>query len=204
MSSGETATGSVARAPQPRLLQVVWRPFTTTVGPEHAVKTPQGSSPDAWLASNHVELQYDLATLQRNEGAKRRDPEESEQLLAAFRVAFSVLCYVALQRVLSRARQTTDRAAAEHLASACYACTLTKPRPTRRAGRAPCLPHPRRSRRHSLATSRCTCRASCSRMRYRLTNAAESSMRSSRVPPGHRTARTAERAIHSRNRHSDW
>ena len=107
MSSGETATGSVARAPQPRLLQVVWRPFTTTVGPEHAVKTPQGSSPDAWLASNHVELQYDLATMQRNDGAKRRDPEESEHLLAAFRVAFSVLCYVALQRVLSRARQTT-------------------------------------------------------------------------------------------------
>lgn len=107
MSSGVTATGSIARAPQPRLVQVVWRPFATTVGRDQASKAPQGPSPDAWQAPTYVELQYDLAAIRRNQDAKRADPEESEQLLAAFRTAFTVLCYVALQRVLSRARQAT-------------------------------------------------------------------------------------------------
>jgi hypothetical protein len=105
MSSGGTAVGSVARAPQPRLVQVLWRPYSTTVGRDQASKLPQGPSPHVWQAPTCVELQYDLAAIRRNQDAKRRDPEESEQLLAAFRTGFTVLAYLALHRTLTRARQ---------------------------------------------------------------------------------------------------
>jgi len=116
MSSGNTATGSVARAPQARLVQVLWRPYSTTVGRDQASKLPQGSSPHAWQASNYVELQYDVAAIRRNQDAKRRDPEESEQLLAAFRTAFTVLGYVALHRVLTRVRQSAGLSGRSDLA----------------------------------------------------------------------------------------
>jgi hypothetical protein len=106
MSSGETPRGSIARDPHPRLVQVLWRPYATTVGRDQASKLPQGAPPDLWQAPTYVELQYDLAAIGLNPEAKLRDPQDSAHLLAAFRTAFTILSYLALQRVLARVRQS--------------------------------------------------------------------------------------------------
>jgi len=107
LSSGQTATGRVARVLPPKLAQVIWRPYATITAGEQWTKSPVGPAVDAWQAPAHVELQYELATIGRNQDRtdRRRDPEQTEHLLAAFRAAFAVLSYVALQRVLVAVRR---------------------------------------------------------------------------------------------------
>ena len=102
MSSGETATGRVARALPPRLAQVMWRAYATSTAADEATQLPLGPAVDTWQAPAYIELQYELATIGKNQGRTGRpqDPEQTEHLLAAFRTAFAVLSYVALQRVL--------------------------------------------------------------------------------------------------------
>jgi hypothetical protein len=107
MSSGQTATGRVARVLPSKLVQVIWRPYATSPAAEQSTKSPVGPAADAWQAPAIVELQYELATIGRNQDRtdRRRDPEQTEHLLAAFRTAFAVLSYVALQRVLVAVRR---------------------------------------------------------------------------------------------------
>jgi hypothetical protein len=92
-SSGQTATGRIARALPPRLLQVIWRHYTTSTAADQPTTFPVGPAIDAWQAAAHVELQYELATIGKNEDrtGRPRDPEQTEHLLAAFRTAFAVL-----------------------------------------------------------------------------------------------------------------
>jgi len=109
MSSGQTATGRVARALPPRLVQLIWRPYTTNSADAGATSSAVGPAVDVWQVQAYVELQYDLDTIRKNQDptAKPRDPELTEHLLAAFRTAFAVLSYVALQRVLVSVRSAT-------------------------------------------------------------------------------------------------
>jgi hypothetical protein len=108
MSSGQTATGRVARMLPPKLVQVIWRSYATGPAAEQPTQSPVGPAVDAWQAPAYIELQYELATIGRNQDrtARPRDPEQTEQLLAAFRAAFAVLSYLALQRVLVAVRRT--------------------------------------------------------------------------------------------------
>ena len=102
LSRGETATGQIARELPSRLVQVLWRPYQTTVGAERASRAPVGPDPAAWQAPNRIELHYETRVLGKSH---RSLDDQGEQLLAAFRTAFAVLTYVALWRVLVRTRQ---------------------------------------------------------------------------------------------------
>jgi hypothetical protein len=104
MSSGQTATGRVARVLPQKLVHVIWRPYATSSAAEQPTQSPVGPAVDAWQTPTHIELQYELATIGRNHD-RRRDPEQTEHLLAAFRTAFAILAYVALQRVLVAAQR---------------------------------------------------------------------------------------------------
>lgn len=106
-SSGEPATGRVTRALPPHLSQVIWRPYAMSTDREQASPLPLGTAVDTWQAPALIELQYDLATIGKNEErtGRRLDPEQTEHLLAAFRTAFAVLSYIALQRVLVAVRR---------------------------------------------------------------------------------------------------
>jgi hypothetical protein len=113
LSRGEIATGQIARELPSRLVQVLWRPYQTTIGAVGASRAPVGPDPAAWQAPSRVELHYETRVLGKTH---RSLDDQGEQLLAAFRTAFAVLAYVALARVLVRTRQAAGLAGRGDLA----------------------------------------------------------------------------------------
>ncbi|KOR33554.1 hypothetical protein TI05_00315 [Achromatium sp. WMS3] len=79
------------------LTQIIWRPFQANQYGNQQVNQNQHSS-NRFLLAPRIELYYpyDYLAPTQNTNAKTKD------LLAAFRIAFGILCYIAVERLLVR------------------------------------------------------------------------------------------------------
>ncbi|HEV2121241.1 MAG TPA: hypothetical protein VGW38_00505, partial [Chloroflexota bacterium] len=86
-----------------RWMQVVWRPLLaagSTAG-EAAMPSPLNAEDSSWLIQPRFEVRYDVRWLGLKQDS-RKPKEEREQLLAAFRTAFTILVYTAMFCLLRR------------------------------------------------------------------------------------------------------